>query len=196
MRGLDLDRWLREELKRALNPPSAWTLLQPPAAAVVALLSYANEPSLLLIKRREREGDPWSGHVALPGGFVSPSDPSPLDAALRELREEVGVRLSREDVVGSLPLYTSSVRPEVKVAPYVAYVSPPPEPIPGPEVEEAKWLSLKALKAGRAVVKLGDREEEVDVLLAGGWTVWGLTYRIVSELLHRLRPLLTQLEEG
>ena len=65
--------------------------------AAVALLLRPTwaEPELLLIRRAEREGDPWSGHMALPGGRAAPSDPDPVATAARESAEEVGIDPAR-----------------------------------------------------------------------------------------------------
>ncbi|MEM4700465.1 MAG: CoA pyrophosphatase, partial [Candidatus Nezhaarchaeales archaeon] len=187
----DVGDWLSKELRKLLNPIEAVPPLLPPVAAVVALLSQVNGLAILLIKRRERAGDPWSGQVALPGGFMSAGDSSPLEAALRELREEVGIRLRREEVLGALSTHAPLIRPEVKVVPYVAYSNRAPEVILGSEVEAARWFPLASFKFSKVNVELmGGRREEVDALLADGWVVWGLTYRIISELLDRLRLLL------
>ena len=75
--------------------------------AAVALLLRARGPQLdqidaLFIQRARSPRDPWSGHMALPGGKVEQSDPSPRDAAARETLEEVGVDLSRADFLGPL----------------------------------------------------------------------------------------------
>ncbi|MCX8204348.1 MAG: CoA pyrophosphatase [Candidatus Nezhaarchaeota archaeon] len=193
MRRLGLSGWLKRELKKLLDPVEVVPPLSPSTAAVIALLSRADGLAVLLIKRRRRAGDPWSGHVALPGGFMLSSDLSLLNAALRELYEEVGVKLRRGDVLGTLPPQASVVKPEVIVVPYVAYLDRPPEVALGPEVEAARWFSLRLLRAGRACVELEDGKEEVDAFLVDGWVVWGLTYRIISELLSRMRPLLDRL---
>ncbi|HVP46454.1 MAG TPA: NUDIX domain-containing protein [Bryobacteraceae bacterium] len=73
-----------------------------PEAAVAIL--HAQEPaeSVLLIRRAERENDPWSGHWSFPGGRREPEDPDLLCTALRELNEESGIHLGREHLQASL----------------------------------------------------------------------------------------------
>ena len=63
----------------------------------------APEPdSILLIRRAERTGDPWGGHMALPeaGGGGRRSDL--LATVIRETDEEVGIPLAREHLAGTL----------------------------------------------------------------------------------------------
>ena len=55
--------------------------------------SGTNVTDLLFIRRAEKNGDPWSGHMAFPGGHIESSDTSLLDAAIRETREEIGLDL-------------------------------------------------------------------------------------------------------
>ena len=59
-------------------------------------------PSVLFIERARWEGDPWSGHMAFPGGRVDPSDRDARAAAERETLEEVGLRLSGAERIGRL----------------------------------------------------------------------------------------------
>ena len=70
--------------------------LVPKKSAGVAVIfrSSSRQEEVLLIRRAEREGDPWSGQVAFPGGMVSASDKSFEETARRETAEEVGVDLS------------------------------------------------------------------------------------------------------
>ncbi|HEU4700285.1 MAG TPA: NUDIX domain-containing protein, partial [Gemmatimonadales bacterium] len=63
--------------------------------AAVALVVTPAPDSMLLIRRAERAGDPWSGHMALPGGRHSRGDADLAATAMRETAEEVGVRLDR-----------------------------------------------------------------------------------------------------
>lgn len=59
----------------------------------------------MFIKRASRRKDPWSGDIALPGGRRDPEDTSDCHAAIREVREEVGLDLSEDVAIaaGNLP---------------------------------------------------------------------------------------------
>src|SRR5258706_13265424 len=74
------------------------------AVALVLSPSLADAPalSLLLVRRAERDGDPWSGHMALPGGHAHPSDVDLLHTARRETLEEVGIDLTDAELLGRL----------------------------------------------------------------------------------------------
>src|SRR6186713_2279177 len=120
---IDLERG-----KSALAQARSRELEQPRRAAVALVLapSSAGEAtlSLLLVRRSEREGDPWSGHMALPGGHAHPEDADLLHTARRETLEEVGVDLAGAELLGQLddvsPMRSSdmAVRPFVFWAPF------------------------------------------------------------------------------
>ena len=83
------------------------------ARASVLLAVRPTDPlELLLIRRAEKEGDPWSGHMALPGGRHQAGDPDLLSTALRETREEVGLVVPPAAVLGELV----EVRPQMRRA--------------------------------------------------------------------------------
>ena len=66
------------------------------SASVAVIFRDFKGEEVLLIKRAEREGDPWSGQIAFPGGMVSSGDGSFKDTAMRETSEEVGIDLSSD----------------------------------------------------------------------------------------------------
>jgi putative hydrolase of the HAD superfamily len=73
-------------------------------ASVAVLLDLSGDkPHVLLGRRRVRRDDPWSGHLALPGGRPGLADRDAMDTAVRECVEEAGIRLDRSMVWGGLP---------------------------------------------------------------------------------------------
>lgn len=76
--------------------------------AAVALVLAGRGPGLDLcvIRRADKPGDPWSGHLAFPGGRRAPDDADPYATAERETAEEVGLRLRVGQRQGGLaPLF-------------------------------------------------------------------------------------------
>lgn len=196
----DLDTVLRrpdiERLVRALNAKPHVSDKTPTREAAVALiLREAAEESLelLLILRAEFEGDPWSGHIGLPGGHRDPNDISLEAAVTREAREEIAVDLARDGkIVGRL----SEVRPMsggvsgIMIVPYVAVVRPDVPITPGPEVADAFWVPLARLRQTdlwyEATMTVRGKPRQVLCFRHGKHIVWGLTERILREFLDLL----------
>ena len=146
----------------------------------------------LIVLRAERESDPWSGHAGLPGGHREPGDADLVAAALRELREETGLSLPREAVVGRLDeIHPRSRRlPSVAVTPFVAWHAGGAAVEPGPEVAGHLWTPLHTLRdPDRRSVLTFRREGALRAfpgVEVGGLTVWGLTLAIFRRFLALL----------
>lgn len=165
-----------------------------PLQAAVALVlrpAEAGGLELLMIKRADFEGDPWSGQVALPGGRREPGDVSLERTAVRETWEETAVDIERNGVVlGALDEVsprTPTVR-QVIVRPYVAAVSADVAVVESPEVAAAFWVPLATLRDAAAwitadVVAHG-RSLQVPAFSHGEYIVWGLTERILRDFLR------------
>ena len=91
-----------------------------PAAVLIPVVDHP-QPTVLLTQRSAHLND-HAGQISFPGGKIDATDASPLDAALREAFEEVG--LSREfiDPIGYLDLYATSFG--FRILPTVARVEP------------------------------------------------------------------------
>jgi 8-oxo-dGTP pyrophosphatase MutT (NUDIX family) len=164
--------------------------VQPPHWAATALvLTQADAgPAVLLIRRVTREGDRWSGDMALPGGKADPGEDDPAVTAAREAWEETRIRVGTpvarlDDVVGR-------PAPGQRVATVVFAVDGRPDPVAAPaEVAETLWVPLAELAdpANRGThryagvvpfpaIRIGDR------------VIWGLTLGILEQLLGLLGP--------
>jgi 8-oxo-dGTP pyrophosphatase MutT (NUDIX family) len=160
-------------------------------AAVAVVVEGSHNPRVLLMKRVERADDPWSGHIALPGGGFDRGDGDLLETAIRETREELGIALSRNELLGSLaPLAPRTSGPNgIQVTPFVFAPSSPVEAVCGPEAELAFWLPLGPAIAG----DLDDHFIYPNTQTAfpawryDGHLVWGLTRRILDDLLALAR---------
>ncbi|WP_372747676.1 CoA pyrophosphatase [Litorivivens sp.] len=152
-------------------------------------------PEVLMIKRADREGDRWSGHMGFPGGRMETDDDHSKETAERETREEIGVDpenfgrcIGRLSDIATSP--HSGYRPMV-ITPYVYTVKRLPEPKPNHEVAEVIWVPLAFLadhnnrtemtwRRGRMAMRLPCyhyRERQI----------WGLSLMMLDELLGLLQ---------
>ncbi len=164
------------------------------AAILLALRAARDgEPELLMIKRAEHEGDPWSGHIACPGGRMEPEDRDLAETAVRETREETGVDVARDGrILGHLDELRprSPLLPAIVIRPYVGLVRADVEIDTSREVASAFWVPLSALRSrsawgtGRVAVREGERH--VSIFQHGEHTVWGLTERALRQFLEYL----------
>jgi 8-oxo-dGTP pyrophosphatase MutT (NUDIX family) len=160
-----------------------------PWAAVAVILS-SDPDSVLLIRRAERPGDPWSGHIGLPGGRFDRSDSDLVATALRETAEEIGYTLSTEGLLGALEdVWPRTPLPRmIVVRPYVFAVPSRGPVTPSPEVAEAFWVPLAELRHPKVfrdtVVSLQGEDRTFPGYHLAPGTVWGLTERILTSLLQ------------
>lgn len=159
------------------------------AAVAIALREGDEGPEALFIHRAEREGDTWSGQIAFPGGRREPSDPHLRATAVRETQEEVGVDLTDAERLGVLDdMYPRTpVLPPVVVRPFVfGLVNRPPLTLSN-EVQNAFWLSFRALTAPGVLrdVTIQHRglERVFPAYVLENRTIWGMTERILANLL-------------
>jgi 8-oxo-dGTP pyrophosphatase MutT (NUDIX family) len=161
-------------------------------AAVAAVIAPDPE-AILLIRRAERVGDPWSGHMALPGGRREPEDPDLLSTAIRETREEVGLLLTAADLVGSLEdvVPRTPVLPPIAVRPYAFLVSSRPRISLNPEVTASSWVPLSHLLRPDTWhpvrLEVAGQSRVVPAFELEDGIVWGMTERILTALLKHLQ---------
>jgi 8-oxo-dGTP pyrophosphatase MutT (NUDIX family) len=158
---------------------------RPGRQAAVAIVVRETDVALLFIERAQRPGDPWSGHMAFPGGYVDPADADARHAAEREACEELSLDLRSATLVGRLDDIEGSPvgRPALLVSAFVYAVAREPVLVPNHEVRNALWVPLAwlvdparavpYLRAGGGTfpgIRVGDEKPQV---------VWGLTHHFL-----------------
>ncbi|MFU8813928.1 MAG: NUDIX hydrolase [Pseudomonadales bacterium] len=166
------------------------------AAVAVIVRPRGDDADILFIKRAEKKGDPWSGHMAFPGGHREPTDADLRAAAERETLEEIGLDLSSADYLGALDHQRAMPRGrplDMLIAPHVFALEGDPAFAPNYEVQEVVWAPLGDLAsnqrhdtetrpmAGTPTLFNGYRLER-------GHFVWGLTYRMLKTFFSAIDP--------
>ena len=168
-------------------------------AAVAAILREvpgAEGAELFFIRRADHPLDPWSGHVAFPGGRRDPEDTSLLATAIRETREEVGIDLSPGHLVGRLPdvpAFSRSGRGDLVVTPFVFALTGEVTVAPNQEVATTLWVPVATLARPdvRTSFKLDHDGKSYELpcihLDPGRHRLWGMTLRMLETLLDAVR---------
>ena len=164
------------------------------AVALIFRLGSDEALELLLIKRAEYPGDPWSGQVAFPGGREEAGDSSLAETAVRETREETGIDLGDEGMILGIldDLRPRTARlPAIVVRPFVAILDRT-EPLElSPEVALAFWVPFGALSQTDSwrddTVFARGIQLNARVFRHEDHVVWGMTERILTQLLQLLQ---------
>jgi 8-oxo-dGTP pyrophosphatase MutT (NUDIX family) len=152
----------------------------------MVLSEGAEGAEVLFIERARFEGDPWSGHMAFPGGGVDPGDTDGQQAAERETLEEVGLSLADAELLGRLDDKRGNPRThsELVISAFVYHVLEPGELTINHEVHEAFWFPLAGLlDRANHVHYTTHGEIEFPGILVGEpdrHVVWGLTYSFLE----------------
>jgi 8-oxo-dGTP pyrophosphatase MutT (NUDIX family) len=172
-----------------------------PWEAAVALVVQPDPRGLdvLLIRRAEHPTDPWSGHMALPGGRRAAHDEDLVRTAVRETLEEVGLDLG---ATGTLLGALGEVSPrgsigEGVVAPFVFSVPRGTELRPNHEVARTVWIPASSLyHPDAAATHVHPLPNGARVTLPAyrheGEVIWGMTYRVLQQFLEFVGPALEE----
>jgi 8-oxo-dGTP pyrophosphatase MutT (NUDIX family) len=156
------------------------------ASVLVPIVDVAS----IVFTRRTEELPRHPGEISFPGG-IRHDDESPLDTALRETEEELGIAPSSVDVLGALPPVPTFVS-RILIVPFVGVLQAGGEFRPNPsEIAEVLTYGVDELMAAETQVEwrrgkgvyLGQAYE------MGAHTIWGATAKILGSLLEIVRQV-------
>jgi 8-oxo-dGTP pyrophosphatase MutT (NUDIX family) len=185
-----------DELRRRLLNRTPIAISARQRASVAIILGHSDGGLLLLlIRRAEHPEDPWSGHMALPGGRRDPSDADDLATAKRETLEEVGLDLSaKAQLLGQLDDIAAVAQGhsmDLAITPFVFNLETVTPVVPTAEVVATYWAPILHLYDRRVEtthqVDLPGGRARLPAWVVEGNVVWGLTYRMVDNLLSLMR---------
>ena len=161
------------------------------SAVAMILQVRQGELHILMIKRAEREGDPWSGHMAFPGGRMDKDDAHGFAVAVRETEEEVGLTLGPGDkCIGRLT--DLNARPHrgtfgMAVSPFVFRLEREVRFTPNYEVAEVVWVPLEFLldtdNREKMVWQYKGVEIPMSCYMYEDRRIWGLSLVMLDELM-------------
>ncbi len=160
----------QKELEAALRQVLTWNGLEKPDFAVVIPVVLEETPRLLIEVRAE--GISQAGDPCFPGGRIEPGE-TPAVACLRELREELGIALPPDRLLGRLPTVRTYLGSRSDV--FVALVTPEEAAQAKPDPTEVAVLLSPPLSFFLA--HPGNASFPVD-----GHTVWGMTAGAIRHL--------------
>jgi 8-oxo-dGTP pyrophosphatase MutT (NUDIX family) len=173
------------------------------AAVALVLGGVGDDLSLCAIRRAEHPLDPWSGHMALPGGRASAEDSGPRAVAERETLEEVGLALDESHWIGALSHMLIHLGGERRMvlSPFVYYLGEELSPFnTSDEVAEAYWIPLAHLwdprNASRHEWERGGARLLYPAIRFRDSAIWGLTFRVLTLFSDVLDAPLPHLEEA
>jgi 8-oxo-dGTP pyrophosphatase MutT (NUDIX family) len=158
------------------------------SASVLVPVIDRSQPTVLLTQRTA-ELTSHAGQVALPGGKIEANDASPVAAALREAREEVGLAPALVEPIGYLDLYLTFSG--FRILPTVARVTPDFALTLNPsEVTEAFEVPLEFLmdpaNHQRKTRDWKGIQREYYAMPFGNHYIWGITAGILRNLYERV----------
>lgn len=169
------------------------------ASVAIVLREYQQGIQILMIKRAVKEGDPWSGHMAFPGGRAEPGDEHLLATAIRETQEEICLDLSKQGQhIADLSMLPATLKrvfpprlPPLVVSPFVFQLDGDPILEPNQEVAEVVWIPLSFFletnnRSSMTYPKFG-LSWELPCYRYEGRVIWGLSLRMLDELCRRIR---------
>lgn len=158
------------------------------AAAVLIPIVDRPEPTVILTLRPETLRK-HAGQVAFPGGRVDPEDDGPIDAALREAEEEIGLNRSLVDVIGTADPYLTitgfAVTPVIGVVPPDVVLVPQPEEVAAVFEAPLDFILHPEHQLVRTVEWQGVERSYYEIM----WQdrrIWGATAAMIVNLSRRL----------
>ncbi|HWG09021.1 MAG TPA: CoA pyrophosphatase [Solirubrobacteraceae bacterium] len=177
------------------TPDPRWPTAKDPAeqtqAAVLVplFLPSQTEPPSVVLTRRRSDLRRHAGEISFPGGRRDAADADLRETALREAEEEIGLARELVSPLGELqPISTFATN--YLIHPFVGLIPPGQSWRASPrEVDAVLELPLHDVRESRTRTEIERRgfTFEVDAYILDGHLIWGATFRIIEELLGRLR---------
>ena len=165
------------------------------AAVALVFRVQGGDIELLFMQRAIHPNDPWSGHIAFPGGACEVEDQHTLATALRETHEELGLNLTESEWFGGLDYAYGPVIDQDKrvcLAPHVFLVKQNQSLILNEEAQDAFWIPITRLVLQEHIRTFPHKELPnftmygIDLGIHSVPLLWGLTLRVLYDFFEKI----------
>ena len=155
--------------------------------ASVLIMIFAESPKILMIKKPITMNH-HGGEIAFPGGKISDEDNDLLDTALRETKEETGITVEREKIIGQLEPVTT-LNSGFTILPFVCILDKIENLMPNSEVDE--FLEIPLITFLETLANDSDPEhnsiQEMYTFTFEDHLIWGASARMLKQITTKLK---------
>ncbi len=177
-----------DQLKKALASkilPKATTDGKTKLAAVLVII-YGSEPTIVMTERPKTMNQ-HAGEISFPGGTWKEDDNDLLETALRETEEEIGLRVSRDQVIGQLRPVTT-LNSGYTITPFVSLMNKVPKLTPNSEIEKILHIPMLPLleTLENDIDPAHKLIQEMYIFTYQNKIVWGASARMLKQMVNIL----------
>jgi 8-oxo-dGTP pyrophosphatase MutT (NUDIX family) len=155
-------------------------------ASVLVVIYGRDEPHVIMTEKPKYLKF-HAGEISFPGGKYEKDDSDLLDTAIRETREEIGLEISRYQVIGQLESVVT-LNSRFKIMPFVCIIDKVSDLLANSEVEEIFHIPLTSFLSTikEESIRINDMTEKMYTFDYKGKIVWGASARILKQIDERL----------
>jgi 8-oxo-dGTP pyrophosphatase MutT (NUDIX family) len=158
-------------------------------SSVVVLIHFTRSSPHILLTKRSSTLRSHGGEISFPGGRYTQEDENLLNTAIRETSEEIGIRLTTDDILGCLNA-VKTLTSNFFIVPFVSILQNIDQPIPfADEVEAVLDLPLMSLLSTMSPDTEHISMDELYKFNYDTYLIWGATARILKQLNEYITPL-------
>lgn len=180
---MDLEN-VKDALSSSINP-MAEDILKTKLAAVMITI-YGGEPTIIMTERPKTMNH-HAGEISFPGGRWHKKDTDLLDTAIRETREEIGIEITRGQVIGQLKSVTT-LNSGFTIAPFITIQNEIPLLTPNSEIESI--LNIPLIPLLKTIEEDNDPNhksiQEMYTFTFQNHLIWGASARMLNQILNIL----------
>ena len=154
--------------------------------ASVLILIFEESSNILMIKKPITMNQ-HGGEIAFPGGKISDEDGDLLDTAIREAREETGISVTRNQIIGQLKPVTT-LNSGFTILPFICIVNKVNDFSPNSEVEE--FFEIPLISLLQTLSNDEDPEhnsiQEMYTFTFQNHVIWGASARMLKQITDKL----------